>query len=61
MTAEHMPQAFPPEVLMRPLRKSLHIDEPARLGQTVAQEAERLLSGGELAYPVDHTALERAV
>jgi hypothetical protein len=56
-----MPQAFPPEVLMRPLRKSLHIDEPARLGQTVAQEAERLLSGGELAYPVDHTALERAV
>ncbi|MFJ9862806.1 hydroxyacid dehydrogenase [Streptomyces sp. NPDC101165] len=35
-------------------------NELARLGLTVVEEAERLLSGGELAYAIDHTALERA-
>ncbi|WP_336112465.1 hydroxyacid dehydrogenase [Streptomyces sp. PTD9-10] len=34
-------------------------NELARLGLTVVEEAERLLSGGELACAVDHTALER--
>ncbi len=34
-------------------------NELARLGLTVAQEAERLLTGGKLAYAVDLAALER--
>jgi phosphoglycerate dehydrogenase-like enzyme len=34
-------------------------NEVARLGVTVAEEAERLLSGADLAYPVDPAALER--
>ncbi|WP_316959428.1 NAD(P)-dependent oxidoreductase [Streptomyces sp. TRM68367] len=34
-------------------------NELARLGQTVAEEAERLLAGGELAYAVDLAALDR--
>ncbi|QOV34725.1 hydroxyacid dehydrogenase [Streptomyces ferrugineus] len=34
-------------------------NEVARLGLAVAQEAERLWSGGELAYPVDPGVLER--
>ncbi len=35
-------------------------NELARLGLTVAEEAERLLTGGGLAYGVDLAALERA-
>ncbi|MEU1850637.1 hydroxyacid dehydrogenase [Streptomyces sp. NPDC019990] len=35
-------------------------NELARLGRSVAEEAERLLTGGELAYAVDPAALERA-
>ncbi|KUL22309.1 hydroxyacid dehydrogenase [Streptomyces regalis] len=34
-------------------------NEVARLGRSVAEEAERLLSGGRLAYPVDPAALAR--
>ncbi|MEV0218837.1 hydroxyacid dehydrogenase [Streptomyces sp. NPDC050704] len=34
-------------------------NEVARLGLTVAEEAERLLSGRELAHGIDQTALER--
>ncbi|GAB2859510.1 hydroxyacid dehydrogenase [Streptomyces deserti] len=34
-------------------------NELARLGRTVAEEAERLAAGGELAYTVDLAALER--
>ncbi|MDF3143410.1 MULTISPECIES: hydroxyacid dehydrogenase [unclassified Streptomyces] len=34
-------------------------NEAARLGLAVAEEAERLLAGGGLAYPVDPAALER--
>ncbi|MFJ3303679.1 hydroxyacid dehydrogenase [Streptomyces sp. NPDC086549] len=34
-------------------------NELARLGRTVAEEAERLLSGDGLLYAVDHTVLER--
>ena len=34
-------------------------NEVARLGLTVAEEAERLLSGGELAHEIDHAVLER--
>jgi phosphoglycerate dehydrogenase-like enzyme len=34
-------------------------NEVARLGRTVAEEAERLVAGGELAYPVDPGVLER--
>ncbi|MFE9452332.1 hydroxyacid dehydrogenase [Streptomyces sp. NPDC006739] len=35
-------------------------NEVARLGRTVAEEAGRLLSGGELRYAVDEAALDRA-
>jgi phosphoglycerate dehydrogenase-like enzyme len=35
-------------------------NEVARLGRTVVEEAERLRDGSELAYAIDHTALERA-
>ncbi|MGW7259030.1 hydroxyacid dehydrogenase [Streptomyces sp. NPDC054834] len=35
-------------------------NEVARLGQTVVDEAERLVSGSRLAYAIDHTVLERA-
>ncbi|MDQ1049594.1 phosphoglycerate dehydrogenase-like enzyme [Streptomyces sp. V4I2] len=34
-------------------------NEVARLGRTVAEEAERLVAGGELAYEVDPSELER--
>lgn len=35
-------------------------NEVARLGQTVVDEAERLVTGDPLAYAIDHTVLERA-
>ncbi|MET9830288.1 hydroxyacid dehydrogenase [Streptomyces sp. NPDC006385] len=48
-----------PNAFLTPHLAGSQGNETARLGLTVAEEAERLLSGGELAYPVDPTALAR--
>ncbi|MFI5686642.1 hydroxyacid dehydrogenase [Streptomyces sp. NPDC051636] len=49
-----------PNVFLTPHLAGSQGNEVARLGQTVADEAERLARGGGLAYAVDHTVLERA-
>ncbi|MFG2121168.1 hydroxyacid dehydrogenase [Streptomyces sp. NPDC048710] len=48
-----------PNAFVTPHLAGAQGNELARLGLTVVEEAERLLSGGELAYAVDRTTLER--
>ncbi|MFJ9815669.1 hydroxyacid dehydrogenase [Streptomyces sp. NPDC101151] len=49
-----------PNVFITPHLAGSQGNEVARLGRTVVEEAERLVSGRELAYAVDRTTLERS-
>lgn len=49
-----------PNAFLTPHLAGSQGNELARLGRTVAEEAERLLAGGQLAHAIDRASLERA-